>query len=80
MIFLKSNINICIFNKIFYKTHTQIIFGFIIANYKEEKLYHCGGSFKDGGNSISTIDKIEEIELYKPSIDIVINNDELIFQ
>ena len=72
-----TNINIS-----FKKNHKKFHDRYIVIDYnaKEEKLYHCGGSFKDGGNSISTIDKIEEIELYKPSIDIVLNNDELIFQ
>ena len=48
-------------------------------NYKNYKLYLCSGSSKDGGNRINTIVEIEEKELYRPSIDKVLLNEELVF-
>ncbi len=35
---------------------------------KEEKIYHCGGSSKDAGNKIMTIDQITYIKAYKQVI------------
>ena len=48
-------------------------------NYKNYKLYLCGGSSKDGGNKINTITEIEEKELYKDSINKALSNEELKF-
>ncbi len=35
----------------------------------EEKIYHCGGSSKDGGKRITSITKVEDVMLYKELID-----------
>ena len=47
-------------------------------NTKEEMIYHCGASSKDGGNKVTTIDRLERIEEYKSLIDKMIENDYLI--
>ena len=47
-------------------------------NTKEEMIYHCGASSKDGGNKVTTIDRLERIEEYKSLIDKMIGNDYLI--
>lgn len=46
-------------------------------NTNNEAIYHCGGSSKDAGKRISTINKIEEISLYKNVIDKTLNHKEL---
>jgi len=52
---------------------------YVVIDYNRESeiLYHCGHSSKDSGNSICTIDRIEEKELYKKSINKALNNEEL---
>ncbi len=52
---------------------------YIVIDYNRESeiLYHCGHSSKDSGNSICTIDRIEEKELYKKSINKALNNEDL---
>ena len=52
---------------------------YIVIDYNKESeiLYHCGHSSKDSGNSVCTIDRIEEKEVYKVLIDKVLNNEEL---
>ena len=47
-------------------------------NTKKEMIYHCGASSKDGGNKVTTIDRLERIEEYKSLIDKMIENDNLI--
>ena len=42
-----------------------------------ETIYHCGGSSKDAGKRISTINKIEEAVIYKNVIKEVLNHHEL---
>ena len=44
---------------------------YIVIDYNTDKeiLYHCGASSKDAGGRITTISRIEEIDLYKPLID-----------
>ena len=42
-----------------------------------ETIYHCGGSSKDAGKRISTINKIEEAVIYKNVIKEVLNHNEL---
>ena len=53
---------------------------YIVINHntKEEMIYHCGASSKDGGNKVTTIDRLEKIEEYKSLIDKMIENDNLI--
>lgn len=53
---LKSN-NIC---------HDRYII--IDFNTDNEMIYHCGASCKDAGNKVTSITRIEAIELYKPLI------------
>ena len=52
---------------------------YVVIDYNRESeiLYHCGHSSKDSGNSVCTIDRIEEKEVYKVLIDKVLNNEEL---
>ena len=42
-----------------------------------ETIYHCGGSSKDAGKRISTINKIEETVIYENVIKAVLNHNEL---
>ena len=57
-------------NKMFHSRY--IIIDFDTENYK---LYLCGGSSKDGGTKINTIQELDEKELYKESILIALKND-----
>ena len=52
---------------------------YIVLDYNtnNESIYHCGASSKDAGNKITTITKIEEIELYETLIDEILNGDDL---
>ena len=52
---------------------------YVVIDYNKESeiLYHCGHSSKDSGNSVCTIDRIEEKEVYKVLIDKVLNHEEL---
>ena len=67
-------------NIIFKKNNNRVHDRFIILDYKLdlEKIYLCGSSSKDSGNKITTITKIENIELYTSLIDEMLNNDDLI--
>ncbi len=68
----KFNISFKRNNKIFHSRY-------IIIDYKtdNEIIYLSGGSIKDGGNKINTIIKVEDKELYHPSIDKALNNNAL---
>ena len=67
-------------NIIFKKNNNRVHDRFIILDYKLdlEKIYLCGSSSKDSGNKITTITKLENIELYTSLIDEMLNNDDLI--
>ena len=58
-----------------YEFHSR----YIIIDYKSNNwlLYHCGGSSKDGGNTINTIIEIPEKEVYVSKIDKVLCNEKL---
>ena len=53
-----------------------IILDFNTDNYM---IYHSGASSKDAGNKINTITKVLEKEVYIDLINVILNNDELIF-
>ena len=57
------------------KVHDRHII--IDYNTKEEKIYLCGGSSKDGGNKVNSIISINNIEVYKPLINKLLENEEL---
>ena len=48
-------------------------------NTKNEILYHCGTSSKDSGKRVNTISIIEEKGIYKPLIEYILDNSELLF-
>ena len=68
----KLNISFKKNNDLFHDRYIVVDF-----NSENEILYHCGHSSKDSGNSICTIDRIEEKELYKKSINKALNNEDL---
>ena len=49
---------------------------FIILDYgtKDEKVYHCGGSSKDGGRRTTLLSKLEDIQLYDDMIKELLSN------
>ena len=84
----KNNLNISFIND--FKNDTKLNISFkknndlfhdryivIDFNSENEILYHCGHSSKDSGNSVSTIDRIEEKHVYKELINKAINHEEL---
>ena len=67
-------------SNIIFKQHNGLFhdrYILIDFNTNNEAIYHCGGSSKDAGKRISTINKIEEISLYKNVIDKTLNHKEL---
>ena len=58
----------------FKKNHNRFHDRYIVVDYKteSESIYHCGASSKDAGNKITTINCIEEKELYHSLIDLVL--------
>ena len=52
---------------------------YVVIDYNKDSeiLYHCGHSSKDGGNSVCTIDRIEEKDVYRGLINRALNNEEL---
>ncbi|MBO7080310.1 MAG: ORF6N domain-containing protein [Bacilli bacterium] len=82
----KNSLNNCFINDFKKDTKLNISFKknndlfhdrYVVIDYNKdsEVLYHCGHSSKDSGNSVCTIDRIEEKELYKVLIDKVLNNE-----
>lgn len=53
---------------------------YIILDYdtKDEKVYHCGASSKDGGNKVMTISLQEDAAVYHPLIDRSLRNPQLV--
>ena len=41
---------------------------FIDHGTKNEKIFHCGGSSKDGGKRVSSISQVEDVVLYQSII------------
>ena len=53
---------------------------YIVLDYdtKDEKIYHCGASSKDGGNKVMTISLQEDAAVYHPLIDRTLRNPQLV--
>ena len=49
-------------------------------NTENEVIYHCGASSKDAGNKITTIIKIDEIEIYNDLLNKILNNEILVLE
>ncbi len=47
---------------------------FIDSGTKNEMIFHCGGSSKDGGKRVTSITKVEDVMLYRCIIDNLRNN------
>ena len=63
----------------FQKTCDRVHDRFIVLDYgtKDEKIYHCGGSSKDGGNRTTVLSQLEDIRLYDDMIKELLNNPSL---
>jgi len=63
----------------FQKTCDRFHDRFIVLDYgtKDEKIYHCGGSSKDGGNRTTVLSQLEDIRLYDDMIKELLNNPSL---
>ena len=63
----------------FKKTNNKIHDRFIILDYKTDKemIYLCGSSSKDSGSRITTITRIETVDIYHDFIDNILTNSEL---
>lgn len=59
------------------KFHDRYII--IDFNTKNEVIYHCGTSSKDSGKRVNTISLIEEKGVYKPLIEYILLNSEILF-
>ena len=68
------NINIKRNNNKFHDRYIIIDF-----NTNNEMIYHSGASIKDAGKRITTINKIEEKEVYKNLINDILNNKDIVF-
>lgn len=55
---------------------------FIIIDYgtKDEKIYHCGGSSKDGGRRTTVLSRLEDIEIYDSMIKELLKNPKLVLK
>ena len=53
---------------------------YIVTDYgkKNEKIYHCGSSSKDGGRKVSTITLVTDNAIYSPLIGQIVNNPALV--
>jgi putative uncharacterized protein (fragment) len=58
------NIKIKVTNKKYHDRYIAIDYGT-----KKERIYHCGCSSKDAGNKVTSITRIEDIDLYHPMFD-----------
>jgi hypothetical protein len=63
----------------FKKTCGEFHDRYIVLDYgtKDEIIYHCGGSSKDGGQRITTVEEIREKDEYHNLINRIMNNPEL---
>ena len=77
--FIKNYPNINITFKV---TNNIIHDRYIILDYgkKTERIFHCGTSSKDSGNRITSINEINDKEVYKNIIDNLLNNNELVLK
>ena len=77
--FIKDYPNINITFKV---TNNIIHDRYIILDYgkKTERIFHCGSSSKDSGNRITSINEINDKEVYKNIIDNLLNNNELVLK
>ena len=77
--FIKNYPNINITFKV---TNNIIHDRYIILDYgkKTEKIFHCGTSSKDSGSRITSINEINDKEVYKNIIDNLLNNNELVLK
>jgi len=77
--FIKDYPNIYINFKV---TNNIIHDRYIILDYgkKTEKIFHCGSSSKDSGSRITSINEINDKEVYKNIIDNLLNNNELVLK
>lgn len=77
--FIKDYPNINITFKV---TNNIIHDRYIILDYgkKTERIFHCGTSSKDSGNRITSINEINDKEVYKNIIDNLLNNNELVLK
>ena len=71
----KINLSLIKNNNIFHSRY-------IVLDFKEENeiIYHCGGSSKDGGNKIDTIQMIDNPKLYEKEIEKALNNPYLLLK
>ena len=87
---MKNNLNSIYINEFINETNYKVLFKknnktfhdrYIVIDYKtnNEIIYHCGASSKDSGNTMTTISKIEDREIYHNSIEKLLINDELKF-
>lgn len=77
--FIKDYPNINITFKV---TNNIIHDRYIILDYgkRSEKIFHCGASSKDSGSRITSINEINDKEVYKNIIDSLLNNEELVLK
>lgn len=77
--FIKDYPNINITFKV---TNNIIHDRYIILDYgkKTERIFHCGSSSKDSGSRITSINEINDKELYNNIIDNLLNNNELVLK
>lgn len=63
-----------------YKSNNKCHDRFIIIDFntKNEKIYHCGSSLKDAGNKITTINELDNTEIYRDTILKLLDNEILI--
>lgn len=64
----------------FKKTNGMFHDRYIILDFgtKNEKIYHCGASSKDAGNKVCSISTMSDHAMYKPMIEKLLENRELI--
>ena len=64
----------------FKKTNGILHDRYIILDFgtENEKIYHCGASSKDAGNKVCSISTMSDRDMYKPLIENLLNNPELV--
>ena len=73
--FIKDNESVLLLKKNNQLVHDRYIF--VDYDKEGERLFHSGGSSKDGGKRISSIMEIDQTKLYHPLIERLFSNDEL---
>ena len=76
--FIKDFINDTGINIIFKKNNNRFHDRYIIIDYKtnNELIFHCGSSIKDSGKRITTINKLEFIDIYNSLIESILEKEE----